>query len=193
MPGTAAQAGDGEDGPARRDGGVRQRDPDNGVIPDRRLRLGQPLPGRLQALGVQLSRLAGAFLRVPLHRAGHDLGDAAGGGQLAALTVPRGLLHLRLPQVAALAPHVGGGRAHGLLGRGLDDQHTGPGLYRVIQPSARVQVQVVGRLVQQDDRRAAQEQGGQRDQHRLATGQLRHGGVESRRAGDADQEHRHHS
>jgi hypothetical protein len=67
-----------------------------------------------------------------------------------------------------------------------DEQHAGPGRYRVVQPLARVQVQVVRWLVEQDDRRTAKEQRGEGDQHRLAAGQLGHRAVESSRAGEAE-------
>ena len=60
-----------------------------------------------------------------------------------------------------------------------DHHHPGPGRDRVVQPLARVQVQVVGRLVQQQDVRAAQEQRGQRDQDGLPAGQPLHPVVEA--------------
>jgi hypothetical protein len=52
-----------------------------------------------------------------------------------------------------------------------DDHHAGPGGDGVVEPAARVQVEVVGRLVEQQDVRAAQEQRGQRGQDGLAAGQ----------------------
>ena len=53
-----------------------------------------------------------------------------------------------------------------------DDQHDpGPRLDRRVQPPARVPVQVVGRLVEDQDGRPPQEQPGQRGHDRLAAGQ----------------------
>jgi hypothetical protein len=49
-----------------------------------------------------------------------------------------------------------------------DHHHAGPGRHRVVEALARVQVQVVRRLVEQQDVRAAQEQRGQRDSDGLA-------------------------
>ena len=60
-----------------------------------------------------------------------------------------------------------------------DHHHPGPGRHRVVQPPARVQVQVVGRLVQQHDVRPPQEQRGQRDQDGLTAGQPFHPVIEA--------------
>ena len=59
-----------------------------------------------------------------------------------------------------------------------DHHHPGPGRDRVVQPPARVQIQVVGRLVQQHDVRPPQEQRGQRDQDGLTAGQPFHPVIE---------------
>lgn len=58
------------------------------------------------------------------------------------------------------------------------DHDPGPGLDGRVQPSARVQVEVVGGLVQQQDVRSAQQQRGQPQQHRLAARDLADGAVQ---------------
>ena len=63
-----------------------------------------------------------------------------------------------------------------------DHHHPGPGRYRVVEAPARVQVEVVGRLVEQQHGGAPQEQRGQADQDRLAAGQLPDRVVEAERA-----------
>ena len=55
-----------------------------------------------------------------------------------------------------------------------DHHHPGPRRDRVVQPLARIQVEVVGGLVQQHDVRPPQEQRGQRDQDGLTAGQPLH-------------------
>ena len=59
-----------------------------------------------------------------------------------------------------------------------DHHHAGPGRDRLVQPPARVQVEVVGRLVEQHDVRPPQEQRGQRDQDGLTAGQPFHPVIE---------------
>ena len=147
-----------------------------------------------------------------------DPGNAARGGDLAALPVPPGLLDLCVDEVALFAADVGGGRGDGpfrrrLLGReklGVggqvaavhadsapgqvsdlihqpeqfavmadDHDHPGPGRDRVVQALTRVQVEVVGGLVQQHDVRPPQEQRGQRDQDGLTAGQPFHPVIEA--------------
>ena len=89
-------------------------------------------------------------------------------------------------QVAAVHADLAAGQVGDLVHQGEqlavvadDHHHPGPGRHRVVQPLARVQVQVVGRLVQQQDVRAAQEQRGQRDTDGLAAGQPLHPVVET--------------
>ena len=88
-------------------------------------------------------------------------------------------------QVAAVHADLAAGQVGDLVHQGEqlavvadDHHHPGPRRHRVVQPLARVQVQVVGRLVQQQDVRAAQEQRGQRDQDGLPAGQPLHPVVE---------------
>ncbi len=59
-----------------------------------------------------------------------------------------------------------------------DDHHTRPGLDGRVQPPARVQVEVVGRLVQQQHIGPAQQQRGQSQQDRLAARDLADGAVQ---------------
>jgi hypothetical protein len=80
-------------------------------------------------------------------------------------------------QVAAVHADLAAGQVGDLVRQGEqltvvadDHHHPGPGRHRVVQPLARVQVQVVSRLVQQHDVRAAQEQRGQRDTDGLPAG-----------------------
>ena len=202
VPVRAGQAGHGQDGPARRDGGGGQVDANLGVVADCLFGLSQAVAGGLQARGVQFAGPAGGFLGGPLAGISHDPGQAARGGHLPAHAVPAGLLDLGVDQVAVLAANVGGGRGDGSFRGGLfggeqfevgfhvpaveadptagqvgdlvdpveqfavvadDDHDPGPGGDGVVEPSAGVQVEVVGRLVEQQDVRAAQEQRGQRD------------------------------
>ncbi len=58
------------------------------------------------------------------------------------------------------------------------DQHPWPGRDGRVQPPTRVQVQVVGRLVQEQHVRPAQQQRGQPQQHRLAARYLTDGAVQ---------------
>ena len=88
-------------------------------------------------------------------------------------------------QVAAVHADLAAGQVGDLVHQGEqlavvadDHHHPGPRRHRVVQPLARVQVQVVGRLVQQQDVRAAQEQRGQGDQDGLPAGQPLHPVVE---------------
>ena len=88
-------------------------------------------------------------------------------------------------QVAAVHADLAAGQVGDLVHQGEqlavvadDHHHPGPRRHRVVQPLARVQVQVVGRLVQQQDVRAAQEQRGQRDTDGLPAGQPLHPVVE---------------
>lgn len=59
------------------------------------------------------------------------------------------------------------------------DHHAGPGRDRVVEPPTGPQIQVVGRLVEQQDVGAAQQQRGKTQQHRLAAGELPDGPVET--------------
>ncbi len=102
MPVRAGQTGHGQDGAPGRDGRARQVDADLGVVADRLLRLLQLATGRLEAFGVQLAGPARGFLGGALTRVRDDPGQAARGGDLAALPVPPGLLDLRVNEIAVL-------------------------------------------------------------------------------------------
>ena len=81
-------------------------------------------------------------------------------------------------QVAAVHPDAPGGQVGDLVDQPeqfavvADDHHdAAPEGNRVVEPPARVQVEIVGRLVEQHDVRTAQEQRGERGQDGLAAGQ----------------------
>src|ERR1035438_3859499 len=81
-------------------------------------------------------------------------------------------------QVAAVHPDVPAGQVGNpvrqpeqLAVMADDHQHAGPGRDRLVQPAARVQVEVVGRLVEQQDVRPSQEQGRECDTDGLSAGQ----------------------
>ena len=114
-----------------------------------------------------------------------DLGGGRGDGALGGGLFGREQLLVRV-QVAAVGADLPAGQVGDLVHQAEqfavvadDHHHPGPGCHRVVQPLARVQVQVVGRLVQQQDVRAAQEQRGQRDQDGLAAGEPLHPVVEA--------------
>ena len=60
-----------------------------------------------------------------------------------------------------------------------DDEDPGPGGDGLVEAAAGVQVEVVGGLVQEQYVRAAQQQGREPQQHRLAAGDLADGAVEA--------------
>jgi hypothetical protein len=103
----AAKADDGQDGAAGGDGGAGEVDADLGVVADCVFGLVEAAAGGLETLGVQFAGAAGALLGGPLTGARDDLGQAARGGQLAALAVAPVLLDLRVDQISASEPHSG--------------------------------------------------------------------------------------
>ena len=114
-----------------------------------------------------------------------DLGGGRGDGALGGGLFGREQCLVRV-QVAAVGADLPAGQVGDLVHQAEqfavvadDHHHPGPGCHRVVQPLARVQVQVVGRLVQQQDVGPAQEQRGQRDQDGLATGEPLHPVVEA--------------